>query len=77
MKKTDKQRIEELEKRVEELERDKKIAQQPLFPDPPVQYVPLQDNNVYDHYERCGCNPKNGGSGICMCVISSRTHITW
>lgn len=74
--KTDKQRIQELEKRVEELERDKGNTQLPIFPVSP-QLIPLvKDNSVYDYYEHCSCNPKNGGSGICMCVIGSQTRIT-
>jgi hypothetical protein len=26
------------------------------------------DNNYYDN---CSCNPKNGGSGVCNCIMSS------
>lgn len=25
--------------------------------------------NVTDHYTSCPCNPANGGSGICGCVL--------
>lgn len=25
------------------------------------------------HYDRCACNPKNGGSGVCNCTLSGPT----
>lgn len=27
------------------------------------------------HYDRCPCNPANGGSGLCMCVLPTSTGV--
>jgi hypothetical protein len=56
----------------------------------PPFFVPNQliNNPVDDkvpYHEICGCNPKNGGSGICGCVIGNKlvpvrkgsTSYTW
>jgi len=28
------------------------------------------------HYEKCSCNPKNGGSGICGCTLNDNYNIS-
>lgn len=30
-----------------------------------------------DHAEKCSCNPKNGGTGICGCVLSQQHSFTY
>lgn len=42
---------------------------------PNVNYSPtltLEGNGMVPYSELCGCNPKNGGSGICGCVIGNK-----
>ncbi len=33
---------------------------------------PNSDNDMVPYGEICSCNPKNGGSGICGCVIGNK-----
>lgn len=41
----------------------------PVYPNiPPI----TNDNGMVPYSEICGCNPKNGGGGICGCVIGNR-----
>ncbi len=42
----------------------KMIDVEPYVPSIPLPYS-------QDRFETCGCNPKNGGSGICNCTLSS------
>jgi hypothetical protein len=30
-------------------------------------------DTYYAYYEKCSCNPKNGGSGVCGCILGSLT----
>ena len=32
---------------------------------------PKQDDDMVPYSETCSCNPKNGGSGICGCVMAN------
>lgn len=34
----------------------------------------MQTPREQTHYDRCACNPKNGGSGVCGCVIGGTTY---
>lgn len=40
-----------------------------------IPWIQQKEQNIYknDFYENCSCNPKNGGSGICGCVLSQPT----
>lgn len=41
----------------------------------PLQPIPCyqnSDNDMVPYGEICSCNPKNGGSGICGCVIGNK-----
>ena len=43
----------------------------PSYPIPRVPY-PNSDNDMVPYGEICSCNPKNGGSGICGCVMGNK-----
>lgn len=32
----------------------------------------IQETDEVPYYEICGCNPKNGGSGICGCTMANK-----
>jgi hypothetical protein len=38
----------------------------------PIPHRPNTDNDMVTYGEICSCNPKNGGSGICGCVIGNK-----
>lgn len=38
------------------------------FPSPNPNNFKSNDDRLAEWYDRCSCNPKNGGSGICGCV---------
>lgn len=41
----------------------------PVYPNiPPI----TTDNDMVPYSEICGCNPKNGGGGICGCVMGNK-----
>lgn len=40
----------------------------PVSPFPPTVWGPPPQT---DFFERCSCNPKNGGSGICGCIMNN------
>ncbi len=49
----------------------------------PAPYLTPQERAINDELirkteliDRCGCNPKNGGSGVCGCTMSSMTIIS-
>jgi hypothetical protein len=44
----------------------------PVNPWAPKPVQPFQAD-PFDYFESCGCNPKNGGSGLCGCVLGTRT----
>lgn len=52
------------------LEDDKKDNFQP-YP----YYEPI-NTEQYNHWEHCLCNVKNGGSGICGCVLNNPFNFT-
>ena len=42
------------------------------------------NSEMVPYHESCGCNPKNGGSGICGCIMGNKlvskrgsSNITW
>jgi len=35
-------------------------------------YVQPSESGKVPYSEICGCNPKNGGSGVCSCVIGNK-----
>ena len=35
-------------------------------------YVQPGESSKVPYHEICGCNPKNGGSGVCGCVIGNK-----
>ena len=41
-------------------------------PLPPNSCYPNSDNDMVPYGEICSCNPKNGGSGICGCVMGNK-----
>jgi hypothetical protein len=47
----------------------------PHYPQPFRSY-PVNSTGGTSHYDTCSCNPKNGGSGICGCVLGSSTVTT-
>jgi hypothetical protein len=46
------------------------IIPQP-FPNPQMDWMQKEMENRQRIAENCGCNPANGGSGICGCVLTS------
>lgn len=40
-----------------------------------VPFVQITDD-YSDYASRCGCNPKNGGSGICNCTLGNKITFT-
>lgn len=48
-------------------------AAEPKFPNLPLTYIDPPINKQI-HFEQCGCNPKNGGSGICGCTLGRETN---
>jgi hypothetical protein len=46
---------------------------EPYPPSPPKNpYYPNSDNDMVPYGEICSCNPKNGGSGVCGCIIGNK-----
>ena len=39
-------------------------------------YSPGTIHNSFDFFDKCFCNPKNGGSGVCGCILSQRHTFT-
>jgi hypothetical protein len=37
----------------------------------PADAVSPEAGKVRSHYDKCSCNPKNGGSGVCGCVLNT------
>lgn len=40
---------------------------------PPLTIPGSNTSDKVPYFETCGCNPKNGGSGICGCVLGGIT----
>lgn len=65
--------------RKKELENIEYIPQQPISPfpqikkyvDPNQEWIEKELDNRQRIAENCGCNPANGGNGICGCVLTS------
>ena len=44
------------------------------YPSTPIPYNPTPTNTPYNpeiYYEKCSCNPKNGGVGVCGCILNT------
>jgi hypothetical protein len=54
-----------------------RLTMQPIAQIKPY-YIPQGNDDLVLYGELCSCNPKNGGSGICGCVMGNkmvkRTH---
>jgi hypothetical protein len=45
----------------------------PIVPQPPFDRIgDTRDNGLVPYGTLCSCNPANGGSGICGCVIANK-----
>ncbi len=44
---------------------------QPVRIDIPPVYFPSSEPDEVPYFETCSCNPKNGGSGLCGCVMGN------
>ncbi len=45
----------------------------PIVTHPPF---PLDSLSNANYFERCPCNPKNGGSGVCGCTLNNPVTYT-
>lgn len=51
-----------------------KVSDLPTYPQVPAIIGPLnrRHDNLVPYHTICSCNPANGGSGICGCVIGNK-----
>ena len=59
--------LEEVIRLISLFERDGMEGHQVFAP-----YVQPGESSKVPYHEICGCNPKNGGSGMCGCVIGNK-----